>query len=152
AQKILLLMLIFFDIRRIILLGIDDIHLTVERRLEMGIAENIKKLRKKYGLTQEELAKIAGVSNKAVSTWEKGTKEPRMGATERIAAHCGIKKSNLFEDGGTDELDLQQIGAEDIVRLPIVGRVSCGNGTWAIEEVEGYEEAPRSWITGGEYF
>lgn len=71
----------------------------------MGIAENIKKLRDRYGLTQEELAKIAGVSNKAVSTWEKGTKEPRMGAIERIANHFGIRKSNLIEDGGMDELD-----------------------------------------------
>lgn len=119
----------------------------------MGISENIKKLRKKYGLTQDELAKIAGVSNKAVSTWEKGTKEPRMGAIERIAAHFGIKKSNLIEDGGMDEPDSQHIVvAEEIVRLPIVGQISCGNGTWAIEEVEGYEETPRSWITGGEYF
>ena len=118
----------------------------------MGIAENIKKLRKKYGLTQEELAKIAGVSNKAVSTWEKGTKEPRMGAIERIATHFGIKKSNLIEDGGMDELDLQQIAAEEIVRLPIVGQISCGNGTWAIEEVDGYEETPHSWLGSGEYF
>lgn len=118
----------------------------------MGISENIKKLRKKYGLTQDELAKIAGVSNKAVSTWEKGTKEPRMGAIERIAAHFGIKKSNLIEDGGMDELDSQHIVAEDIVRLPIVGHISCGNGTWAIEEVDGYEETPRSWLGSGEYF
>jgi len=74
----------------------------------MGIEENIKKLREKYGLTQEELAKIAGVTNKAVSTWETGAKEPRMGAIERIANHFGIKKSNLIEDGGMDELDRVQ--------------------------------------------
>lgn len=74
----------------------------------MSIAENIKKLREKYGLTQEELAKIAGVTNKAVSTWETGVKAPRMGAIEKIANHFGIKKSNLIEDGGMDELN--QIG------------------------------------------
>ncbi|GAB4272140.1 S24 family peptidase [Thermincola ferriacetica] len=79
----------------------------------MGISENLKKLREIYGLTQEELAKIAGVTNKAVSTWETGTKEPRMGAIERIANHFGLKKSNLIEDGGMDFLDNFQTLAED---------------------------------------
>ena len=33
----------------------------------MGISENIKILREKYGLSQKELGQIAGVSDKAVS-------------------------------------------------------------------------------------
>ncbi|WP_217594109.1 helix-turn-helix transcriptional regulator [Cohnella sp. GbtcB17] len=71
----------------------------------MGVSENIKKLREKYHLTQDELAEIAGVTNKAVSTWETGVKEPRMGPIEKIARHFNIKKSNLIEDGGMDLLD-----------------------------------------------
>lgn len=66
----------------------------------MPISENIKALRDKYGITQKELAEIAGVSDKAVSTWELGTYEPRMGAIQKIADHFGIQKSNLIEDGG----------------------------------------------------
>lgn len=37
----------------------------------MSIADNIKKLRETYDLTQSQLGKIAGVSDKAVWTWEK---------------------------------------------------------------------------------
>lgn len=66
----------------------------------MGISENIKLLRECYKLSQKELAQIAGVSDKAVSTWENGTKEPRMGAIQKIADHFGLKKSNLIEDYG----------------------------------------------------
>lgn len=66
----------------------------------MAISENIKLLREKYRLSQKDLALIAGVSDKAVSTWERGLKEPRMGAIQKIADHLGIKKSNLIEDGG----------------------------------------------------
>lgn len=66
----------------------------------MAISENIKLLREKYRLSQKDLALIAGVSDKAVSTWERGLKEPRMGAIQKIADHFGIKKSNLIEDGG----------------------------------------------------
>jgi transcriptional regulator with XRE-family HTH domain len=70
---------------------------------KMGIKNNIKIIREIYGLSQEDLAKIAGVTDKAVSTWENGMREPRMGVLNKIANHFGIKKSNLIEDGGLDD-------------------------------------------------
>lgn len=66
----------------------------------MGVRENIIELRRRYEITQEELAKIAGVSRGAVSQWEGGFSEPRMGAIQRIADHYGLLKSNIIEDGG----------------------------------------------------
>ncbi len=66
----------------------------------MSIAENIKKLREYYNLSQKELAEIAGVTNKAVSTWETGNNEPRMGAIQKISEHFHIKKSDIIEDFG----------------------------------------------------
>lgn len=68
----------------------------------MGISENIRLLRERHNLSQSELGKIAGVSDKAVSTWELGLKEPRMGAIQKIAAYFHLEKSNLIEDGGLD--------------------------------------------------
>ena len=64
----------------------------------MSIAENIKKIRLEHGLSQAELGKIAGVSDKAVSTWELGTKIPRMGAVEKMANYFGIPKSAIVDD------------------------------------------------------
>lgn len=64
----------------------------------MSISENIKALRERYSLTQSDLGAIAGVSDKAVSTWEKGTAEPRMGAIQKIADHFGIPKSFIVDD------------------------------------------------------
>ncbi|APC48990.1 hypothetical protein BME96_12655 [Virgibacillus halodenitrificans] len=71
----------------------------------MGISENLKIIRERYDLTQQDLADIAGVSNKAVSTWESGSKEPRMGAIQKIATHFNLRKSQIIEDGGLDEVD-----------------------------------------------
>lgn len=65
----------------------------------MGIAENIKRLRLEHGLSQAELGAIAGVTDKAVSTWETGAKEPRMSAIARLADYFHIQKSDLIEDG-----------------------------------------------------
>lgn len=70
----------------------------------MAIRENIIKLRDKYQITQEQLADIAGVSRGAVSQWEGGFSEPRMGAIQKMADYFKITKSNLIEDNGMDEV------------------------------------------------
>ena len=66
----------------------------------MGIAQNIRYLRRIHDLSQKDFGKIAGVSDKAVSAWENGLKEPRMGAIQKIADHFNLQKSNIIEDGG----------------------------------------------------
>ena len=58
----------------------------------MSIASNIKHLREAHGMSQAEFGNIAGVTDKAVSSWETGKKEPRMGAIQKIADHFGIRK------------------------------------------------------------
>lgn len=65
----------------------------------MDIAKNIIEIRRQFKLTQAELGEIAGVSDKAVSTWERGTAEPRMGAIQRISSALGIPKSVIIEGG-----------------------------------------------------
>lgn len=69
----------------------------------MGIAKNIKTLREKYNLSQKEFALIAGVSEQAVSSWETGVREPRMGPIERIANHFGLKKSDIIDGPNINE-------------------------------------------------
>lgn len=71
----------------------------------MSIAYNIRKLREIFDLTQSDLAEVAGVTKNAVSQWENGRAEPRMGAIERMCACYGLRKSYLIEDGGMDQID-----------------------------------------------
>lgn len=89
----------------------------------MGIADNIRAIRDKYDLTQRELADVAGVTENAVSKWENGYSEPRMGAIERIAACYGLKKSNIIEDGGMS----RPIPTPDgFVEVPLYGSIAAG--------------------------
>ncbi len=64
----------------------------------MALGDNIRYLRESHGLTQMELARIAGVSDKAVSTWESNLRMPRMGPLERMANYFGVTKGSLLED------------------------------------------------------
>lgn len=75
----------------------------------MSVANNIKKLREAHGLTQSELGKIAGVSDKAVSSWEHGLSVPRMGAIEHIAAYFHVPKGDIVND------DPEFLSPEEIV-------------------------------------
>ena len=63
----------------------------------MSIGKNIQSLRLRHGLSQKELATIAGVSDKAVSAWEKDRITPRMGAIQKMADYFNIKKSDIIE-------------------------------------------------------
>lgn len=96
----------------------------------MGVRENIIELRRRYGITQEELAKIAGVSRGAVSQWEGGFSEPRMGAIQRIADHYGLLKSNIIEDDGMmTPLPANAIpvrGTSAMVPVRVLGRTHAG--------------------------
>lgn len=64
----------------------------------MSIADNIRRLREDHGLTQQELGDIAGVTDKAVSSWEAGLREPRMGAIQRMADYFHVTKCSIIED------------------------------------------------------
>ena len=64
------------------------------------ISDNLKHLRLSHGLTQAEFGEIAGVSDKAVSTWENGIKLTRMGCIQKIADHFNISTASILEDAG----------------------------------------------------
>ncbi len=79
----------------------------------MNISENIKFIRTHFNLTQSELGVIAGVSDKAVSTWEKGINSPRMGVIEKIATSLNISKSCIIEENGFKLLSISLKLSED---------------------------------------
>lgn len=93
----------------------------------MGIRENIIKLRKIWNVTQDELGEIAGVTRGAVSQWEGGFSEPRMGAIQKMADYFNIRKSNIIEEGGMDLIDpvtkMQRPFAPDHIAYSVVGSV-----------------------------
>lgn len=63
-----------------------------------AVGRNIRKLRESHGMSQADLAKVAGVTDKAVSTWEMGLKQPRIVALTKVAEHFHVTISELYED------------------------------------------------------
>ena len=111
----------------------------------MSIAKNIKEIRDRFNLTQDELGEIAGVSGGAVSTWERGTAEPRMGAVQKIADKLKISKADIIEDRNP-------IKTVRAIRIPVLGRVQAGIPIDAQEEIVDWEEITPDMGITGEFF
>lgn len=59
-------------------------------------AEEIKRLRKKEGLTQEQLGEVIGVTGMAISKYESGDAVPSDDNKMKIARHFGVSVESLF--------------------------------------------------------
>lgn len=117
----------------------------------MSIAENIKRIRLEHGLSQTELGKIAGVSDKAVSTWELGIKVPRMGAVEKMATYFGIAKSVIVDDAQPADPSAPPTpippGVEPMPKMkkiPRIGSIACGDPITAEQNIEKMVDVPEN--------
>ena len=62
-----------------------------------SVSELIYKKRKEKGLTQSQLGEMLGISNKAVSKWEKGESFPEFSAIQPLCEILGITADELVQ-------------------------------------------------------
>lgn len=62
----------------------------------MTIAESIKELRVERGLSQAALAKVIGVSQKAIDYWERGLNEPKASYIILLSDFFGVTADYLL--------------------------------------------------------
>lgn len=64
----------------------------------MTIGSKIKELRIEKGLSQMQLAKLIGVSQKAIDYWERGVNEPRAGFVVALVKVFEISYDEFFNE------------------------------------------------------
>ncbi len=105
----------------------------------MTLAENLKTLRKRHKLTQEQLATIIGVERSSVGKYETGTM-PSMEILTSISEHFGVTVDFLL--GRTSPNTRNSPAAANILPLPetyeipLLGDIACGTPILATENVE----------------
>lgn len=68
------------------------------------VGKYLRVLRKKYGISQKELALEMNVSKQTISNWEVGRKLPRMKAIEKLAKLYGVPKASIMAGRPIEEL------------------------------------------------
>lgn len=72
----------------------------------------VKEIRLKHGVTQTEIAEVAGVSQRAVSQWETGKTDPSAASVSKIAAKYGEDVETIvFEDTKKDPVTTIELSA-----------------------------------------
>ena len=92
----------------------------------MGISQNIKRVRNKNGLTQEELAKKLNVARSTVTQWETGWTQPRMGMIREISNLFNVSVAELVQDNPIPNNAIFPVKSEYASR-PLLGRVHAGD-------------------------
>ena len=66
------------------------------------ISQNIRRLRKEKGMSQEQLAQALHVTRQTVSAWERGIAQPGLDVLGQIAQLLGVEPERLLygEDSG----------------------------------------------------
>ncbi len=62
----------------------------------MNIGRTIKELRKEKGLSQQELAEAAGLTQTSLSQIESGAKRPNPGTMKKICEYFGITETLIY--------------------------------------------------------
>jgi len=89
----------------------------------------IKRLREERNITQQQLAEIMGVSDKAVSKWETGRGYPDITMVEPLAAALGVSVIELFS--GADVVNTNKAAnmmKTDFYVCPICGNIIHSTG------------------------
>ena len=73
------------------------------------LAQNLKKHRKRLGITQPELAERASLSTNYLGMIEVGRNFPTADVLERLAAALGIKPNELFSVADSPEIAMEQL-------------------------------------------
>ena len=94
----------------------------------MSVSTNIKHLREKNDMTQEQLAEKLNVARSTVTQWERGWSNPRMGMIQRIARVFGVSVSEIVSDNqNIPDGAISQSAPTKHAYLPLLGRVHAGD-------------------------
>ena len=93
------------------------------------LAENIQRLRKAAGWTQEQLAQKCAVSRQAVSKWEAGQSVPSLEKLRQLANSFGISVDELVQDDPEPE-ETPQTESPSLVELDQVRQTRTRRHGW----------------------
>lgn len=111
------------------------------------VGAQIRKHRKKAGLTQKELGFKIGVKHNTISGYENGTNEPEQNILFAIADVLGVSINDLFPSPTNIEP-----AAPETIRIPVLGTIACGDPILAEENITEYIHMPKDQIPGGKLF
>lgn len=111
--------------------------------------DQLRKLRRERGMSQEDLAKLLGTSKQVISRYETGQRSPKITVASDYAMKLGIPLSEL--EGSSDShvesqfplpSNLIPIAQMPHHRVPLIGSVAAGEPIIADQQYDVYVDSP----------
>ena len=116
------------------------------------VAQKIKYYRKLRRMTQKELGERVGVKHNTISSYENGINEPEQDLLFKIADVLDININELFPPTNYDVTNMKIAVQSDMVRIPVIGTIACGDPILADENIIGYRYHLRDRLPKGQTF
>lgn len=107
---------------------------TPEKTQEQIIAENIVRLMRAKGWSQNELARKMNVSPTAVNKWCRGLSTIRNDKIDKLCQLFNVTRGEFF----TDKESVPNLSVPAAHPLPILGLICAGNGMITEQSFDGY--------------
>lgn len=122
------------------------------KKNDIYLASNIYHLRIINNKTQDDLTKVCGKINTAISNWEKGIREPDSVDFVNIANFFNVTLDDLMlknlqiENVEYAELEI------NVIKIPVLGSIKAGIPIELQQDIKKYIEIPKNWTRGGKSF
>lgn len=104
----------------------------------MEFKDNVKKLRKEYELSQEELSIRIGVARSSVANYENGQNFPSTDIILKLSEVFNCSVDYLLGKTNERNSNVQYDPNAKVYSVPIVGKIRAGEPILAEDNIEGY--------------
>lgn len=116
-----------------------------EREFNSLFGSNLSRILEDRDISQNEFARMMGVTSATVSNWCRGLKTPRMDKVDKMCQLLHIRRSDLIEKES-------ETAPNYAVKIPVLGTVVAGMPISAYQDVLGYEEITQDMAQTGEFY
>lgn len=116
-------------------------------KMKKIFADNLQKYMDSRSINQTGLSDKLNIPKMTLSNWLNAKTYPRADKIQMLADYFGIARSDLTEEKPKNIFPVEP----RTVRIPILGKISCGDPIDAVENIEGYIMKSPSEVQGGEY-
>lgn len=111
------------------------------------LSNNLNELLNKKRKTQADVIRDLGLAEATVRSWFSGENYPRIDKIQMLADYFNVPRSRITEE---------QVGlmerVSSLIKIPVLGTISCGDPILAEENIEYYREEIADTLPTGDLF
>ena len=113
-------------------------------------SKNLNALMNRTGVNVSDLSDKTGIPYSTVNDWKNGKKMPRGGNLQKLADFFHVNLSDLTSE--SSPTNIIPVTPDNMVRIPIIGTIACGDPILADENIIGYRYHLRDKLPKGQTF